>query len=257
MKAHILRIHSVNNPLIKKITLLKQSKHRKDSNLFMAEGIRTVTTLTNSSLTLEYLFITDEHEQMAPSLAQSTTTVVLSTNTVLAKISNSSTPAGLIAIFKQPTYSLDQFKAPGIVLAQISDPGNMGTLIRSAAAFNAKTVVIVEGVDPWSPKVVQASAGSIGMVHLFSLSWDKLTKLCKERNIILNALVVNGNTTQSNNQNQLLVVGNEGHGLPIEWQKDCQLHTTIVMPGKTESLNAAVAGSIALHELLKNHKHFF
>jgi TrmH family RNA methyltransferase len=244
-------LYSVNNPLIKQIALLKQAKYRKESNLFTAEGIRTITTLTKSNLTLAYLFATDEHEQVAYSLAQSTTTIILSSDAVFKKISNSSTPAGLIGVFKQPTFDLDQFKAPGMVLAQITDPGNMGTLIRSAAAFNATTVVIVEGVDPWSPKVVQASAGTIGMVKLFSFSWQQLIKLCAEQNIVLNALVVDGKTAQNNRNNQLLVVGNEAHGLPLDWQKECHLHTTIAMPGNTESLNVAVAGSIALYDLLK------
>lgn len=253
MKYKIEQISSVHNPLVKKIALLKQTKYRKESNLFVAEGVRTITTLVQSNLVLDYLFTTDEYEKLAHSLAQSNTTIVLSTDAIITKISTSTTAAGLVGVFKQPVSTVDQFKGPGLVLAQIADPGNMGTLIRSAAAFNVKTVVVVEGVDPWSPKVVQASAGTIGMVNLFLLSWQALVELCTQEKILLNALVVDGaNTQQHNTTNQLLVVGNEAHGLPVQWQQDCQLKTTIAMQGKTESLNVAVAGSIALYELAKN-----
>lgn len=248
----IITIQSTHNPLIKQLALLKQSKHRKANRLFIAEGVRTVTTLVNSGLELVYIISTNDHQKLACSLVQADTTVIMTTDAVITKLSSVTNSMGLIAIFKQPTVNTDLFAAPGLVLAQIADPGNMGTLIRSAAAFNAKTVVVVEGVDPWSPKVIQSSAGTIGMVRVFELPWHTLTQLCHTKNIALNALVVDGNSTQQVPvQDQLLVVGNEAHGLPLQWQQDCSLKKTIAMPGNTESLNAAVAGSIALYEMSK------
>lgn len=244
-------IQSTNNPLIKKLALLKQSKHQKRAHLFIAEGVRTITTLAKSGLELVYLLSTHDQEELAYSLAQPQTIIVMTTDAVIAKLSSVTNSMGLVAIFKQPTFATDFFTAPGLVLAQIADPGNMGTLIRSAAAFNVKTVVVVEGVDPWSPKVIQSSAGTIGMVRVFELSWQTLTQLCHAKNIVLNALVVDGNNIKNEwCSSQLLVVGNEAHGLPVQWQKDCALKTTIAMPGNTESLNAAVAGSIALYEMM-------
>ncbi len=123
----------------------------------------------------------------------------------------------------------------------------MGTLIRTAAAMNKKTIVCVESVDPWNPKVVQATAGAIGSVNIFCINWDEL--LLNKKNLSLCALVaINGkNPDTVNLQNSLIVVGNEAHGIPEQWIAACDTQITLPMPGKFESLNAAVAGSIALY----------
>jgi TrmH family RNA methyltransferase len=141
---------------------------------------------------------------------------------------------------------LDQLTT-GIVLAQISDPGNMGTLIRTAAAMNKKTVVCVETVDPWNPKVVQATAGALGSVSLFCMTWDELLR--SKKNIPLCALVAQDGKMPDtiNLKDALIVVGNEGAGIPDAWIAQCDEKITLPMPGKCESLNAAVAGSIALY----------
>lgn len=139
----------------------------------------------------------------------------------------------------------------GIVLAKLSDPGNVGTLIRTAVAMNVHTVVCVETVDPYSPKVVQASAGTLAAVNLVQLSWDELMQ--QKGNLQLCALIVSGGKKPSEltNSNTLLVIGSEAHGLPNDWFHACETTMTIEMPGNAESLNAAVAGSIALYLTFK------
>jgi len=129
----------------------------------------------------------------------------------------------------------------------MSDAGNMGTLIRTAAAMGCKTVVIINGVDPWSAKVVHATAGTIGMVNIYQLYWDELLK-CK-KDIPLYALVVSGgkDPQELSLKNSLLMVGSEAHGLSEVLIKQADEKITLAMSSKTESLNAAVAGSIALY----------
>lgn len=253
MDNQFLYISSVHNPLVKETVLLKQAKYRKKAGRFLAEGLRTLETIFQSNLSLVNLFATELHLQQALALTNEHQKIVLCSEHVIEKISSSITPVGLVGVFAQPAPTIADFKAPGIVLAQIADPGNMGTLIRSAAAFNAKTVVVVEGVDPWSAKVIQSSVGTVGMVTVIECSWHELVRVSKEKNILLNALVVDGThpLQNANLTNQLLVVGNEAHGISNVWQKDCQLKTTILMPGRVESLNVAVAGSIALYEITK------
>ncbi|RTL07222.1 RNA methyltransferase [Candidatus Dependentiae bacterium] len=254
MQKNHVYISSVHNQLIKHVALLKNApKYRKEQKLFLAEGLRVVETVLQNRLPLVHFFTTELQLEKALALTNQHQKIIVCSDAVIKKISSSTTPAGFIGVFAQPAPSLADFKYPGIVLAQIADPGNMGTLIRSAAAFNAKTVVVVEGVDPWSCKVVQASAGAISMVQIFQLPWQQLVEMCKQKNIQLNALVIDGTQPLQNasSTNQLLVVGNEARGLCNEWQKDCALKTTIAMPGNTESLNVAVAGSIALYSILK------
>ena len=130
----------------------------------------------------------------------------------------------------------------------------MGTLIRTAAAMNIQNVFVVCGVDPYNPKVIQATAGTIAYVTIIETDWQ--TFLEKHDNIKKCALVVkNGqNANEIDIMQSIFVIGNEGNGLPEEVIKMCDQKMTIEMPGKTESLNAAVAGSIAMYEkFLSSH----
>lgn len=175
--------------------------------------------------------------------------ITIVSDSVMNKMSSSVTPSGILGVFSIPkNQPLNQLNN-GIVLAQISDPGNMGTLIRTAAAMNVKTVIIVEGTDPWSPKVVQATAGCLAFVNMFCIDWPTLVQSAKQHNIKLVAMVVSGGKKpdELSFENSLLVIGNEAHGMPEAWIHDCDAAMTLPMPGKTESLNAAIAGSIAMY----------
>ncbi len=151
--------------------------------------------------------------------------ITIVTEPVMEKISTTKTPSGLLGLFSMPSeLSLDQLTS-GLVLVQISDPGNMGTLIRSCAAMGCSTVVIIDGTDPWSPKVVQSSAGAIGKVHIVQTSWDML--VAHKGNYKLCAMVVKDGKApeQIDFTNTLLVIGNEAHGISREWLKDCDAHS--------------------------------
>jgi TrmH family RNA methyltransferase len=242
----IKKINSPENPLVKHVVQLHSSKYREKHQEFIAEGFRTISTLIASQSKLITLFTIDDFlydtQQIAPD-----SSIIVVTPSLMDKISTAKSPSGFLAVFAMPEApSLDTLNA-GIVLAQISDPGNMGTLIRTAAAMNKKTVVCVETVDPWNPKVVQATAGALGNVSIFRLSWNDL--LANKKNINLCALVAaDGNTPEKVNlKNALIVIGNEGAGIPDAWINQCDEKLTLPMPGKFESLNAAVAGSIALY----------
>ena len=172
----------------------------------------------------------------------------------MKKISSATTPSGILGIFKLPKQPAFKENKPGLVLAHIADPGNMGTLIRTAAALNVTTIICIQGADPWSPKVVQASAGTIGAVTIFRMTWDELITIKQSQPLC--ALVT---PEHSNAQpietarcpNGLLVIGSEAHGLPKEYVASCDKKLTIFMPGAAESLNAAVAGSLAAYVIFK------
>lgn len=241
------QITSRQNSEVKKLCALHHRDGRELSQQFIAEGLRVIQTFLEHLYPLEQLYVCTEHTTTAGLLAPQHLITQVSTD-VMAKISTATTPSGLLAVFKKPTpQSLNQLSA-GIVLAQISDPGNMGTLLRTTAAMGFKTAVIIEGCDPWSQKVIQASAGTLAGITIFQCSWQELITH-KKSSLKLCALVIaNGqNPDEIPDTNVLLVVGNEAQGLPQDWIAQCELRMTIPMPGKTESLNAAVAGSIALY----------
>lgn len=239
------KITSSSNQLIKELAKLHTAKERKKQGLFTVEGLRAVQTFIEAGHSPEYLFVTEEQYSSVISFS-SPDQLTLVTEPVIKKLSSATTPSGILAIFKIKQPEITKLE-PGLVLAQISDPGNMGTLIRTAVALNKKTIIVVEGVDPWSPKVIQASAGTIAYAKIFELSWQELVKT--KGSLELCALVVSGGKKpqELNIADHLLVVGNEAHGIPEDWLSDCSQSLTLPMPGGTESLNAAVAGSTALY----------
>ena len=248
-------ITSLTHPQIKYIVQLHQPKARKHHNQTFAEGYRTLITLNKAGIIFNQLYSTPDQQHLLPAFQAHE--VILVTPAVMAKISAAVTPSGLLAVFTRPT-SLSAQEAQkvtvGLVLAQIQDPGNMGTLLRTAAACAVKTVVIIEGADPWSPKVIQASAGTVALLTLLQWDWHKvITYKYTTPNILLCALVVSDGipphelTAEFYQKKRALVVGNEAQGIPQAWQDQCDMRLSLPMPGAIESLNAAVAGSIALY----------
>jgi len=238
-------ITSVANQTVRDVASLKSTKGRKELGQFIAEGFRTVQTFIEHGYIPLATYVTREQFKKAWTFLPDEALTEVSA-TVMSKMSSATTPSGILSVFALPQSPAPSALQPGLVLANINDPGNMGTLIRTAAAMNVKTIVVVEGTDPWSPKVVQATAGALSMLSIFSWSWEEL--LASKGNLPLYALTVHtGEPLTHMLPKGLIVVGSEAHGLPQEWAESCAKMVTIPMPGKTESLNAAVAGSIALY----------
>lgn len=239
-------IESRQNPEIKSIVALHERKNRVMHKRYIAQGIRVCASLIQSGQKIQNLYVTRRMLDQARKLVADHYITIVN-DEVMEKISTTESPSGLLGVFLLPEPLKNPYLSSGVVLARVTDPGNMGTLIRSCAAMGHKTVVIIEGTDAWSPKVVQASAGTIGMVDIIGMSWAELlaakhsTKLC--------ALIVHGGKkpTELDLTTTLLVVGNEAQGIPTEWIADCDVTLTLPMPGHAESLNAAIAGSIALY----------
>lgn len=240
------QISSVSNPEIKHLVKLHTTKERREAREFIIEGWRAISTAIEAGLKIKKLYTTEDLVTQAKEIITEKLITTITEN-IIHKISSLKSPSGIVAIFELPEALPISKLSPGVVLAQISDPGNMGTLIRTAAACGLKTVIVIEGADPWSPKVVQASAGTIALVNIYELDWQTLIK--SKNNLKLCGLVVHsGNSPRTiSPNNSLLVIGSEAHGLPQEWQNECDQLITLPMPGKTESLNAAIAGSIALY----------
>lgn len=239
-------ISSPTNPIVKHVVKLHAAKHRAELQEFIAEGFRTISTIIKAGHQPITLFTVDEFLYDAQQLVEDEHIIAV-TPLVMEKMSTAQSPSGLLATFKIPPHSSLNTLSSGLVLAQVTDPGNMGTLIRTAAAMNKKTVVCIETVDPWNPKVVQATAGAIGNVSIVNVTWQELIN--HKKNIPLYALVPSEgkNPNDVNLRDALIVVGSESHGIPQEWIDQCDEKITLPMPGNFESLNAAVAGSIALY----------
>lgn len=182
-------ITSKTNEEIKLVCALHDRKGREEQNRFIAEGLRTVTTLIKNSMKIVQLYTTEKYVADAQKLVNESLITIIP-ETVMEKISAATSPSGFLGVFEipaQPNFSqLDS----GIVLANLTDPGNVGTLIRTASALNLKNVVIVDGVDVWSPKVVQSTAGTLAFMNIYTPSWQTLVKWKKDTKLC--ALVVKG-----------------------------------------------------------------
>ena len=247
-------IQSLINPKVKHLVALQKKAYRHEHKQFLAQGATVYATLLQAGIKLHSVFVTaqahDEHHQILKP-----DTMFEVTDAIMKKISTETTPSGIVAIFEIPESSTSDVTANALVLHNIQDPGNMGTLIRSAAAMNIATIFTMQGVDAYHPKVVQASAGTIGFVSIVPTNWPIFYKTYKH--IGMCALVVDGgqDPQEINLKDCMLVLGSEGQGLPKEIITSCSQKMTIPMPGKTESLNAAVAGSIAMY--LKSARQIF
>lgn len=241
-------IKSRQNPEIKAVYSLRKADARKEQQIFIAEGERTCTTLIQAGAQLRTLYLTQEHvEHLLHYVKENDICVVPSR--VMEKISQTITPSGILGIFSIPKPPSPDMIDKGIVLAQLSDPGNIGTLIRTCTAINISCVVIIGGADPWNFKVVQATAGYITHVSLFQLTIPELIKVVTKKGFNLAALVVSAGKEPEflKKEKTLLVVGSEAHGIPKDLHVKCHEYITLPMPGNIESLNVAVAGSIALY----------
>lgn len=240
-------ISSRQNQAVKHVAALHTKKYRQEHQQFIAEGYRTLQTLIEAGHAPKELYSTQGQLTRAQELA-SPELITLVEDHVMEKMSTSTTPCGLLGLFAMPKSPAPSATIePGLVLAQVTDAGNMGTLVRTAAALKKPNIVLIEGTDPWSPKAVQSSAGTIGMLTIFHWSWQEFLE--NKSDFPAYALVVSGGKAPNELDlaNAWLVVGSEAYGLPDEWVAACDEKLTLPMPGKTESLNAAIAGSIALY----------
>lgn len=240
------KISSIHNEEIKAVAKLHSVKGRREQNRFFAEGVTVCTTLIAAGHKPIQLYAIEMMLSQAKQLVAGHLITEVD-SVVFAKISAAQTPSGILAVFLIPLAPEPTLLSAGIVLYNVADPGNMGTLLRTCAAMGKKTAVIVEGADPWGPKVVQASAGTIGLLNIFELSWPSVqTYKCDLR---LCALVIRGGATidKSVHTNILFVVGNEAQGIPEQAVHECDQQVTLTMPGNIDSLNVAVAGSIAMY----------
>jgi RNA methyltransferase, TrmH family len=199
-------------------------------------------------------------EKLLPQIAERTETLILPA-TLFNSVVPSDTPQGVAALIKLPTFSLAQLLArandgPFVVAAGLQDPGNLGTIFRSAEAFGAAGVFLTEGAaSPYNSKVLRGSAGSIFRLPFLQISSAELLPLLRKRGIRLLATSSHQGTPVTEADWSLplaIFIGNEGAGLSREILH--QMDETIVIPqaASVESLNAGVAASIVLYEAARN-----
>ncbi len=252
-------ISSTQNPIIKTIIQLQKKKAtRKKEKLFIVEGIKSINEIPANYQVRYYITTPELTKQQIHALEGKRWIVV--TEEVYKTISDTTTPQGAMAVVEIPEVSLDKLTFEKqrfhLVLENIQDPGNLGTIIRTAHAFGVQAILITKGsVDLYSPKVVRATMGSLFHVNI-CIDYDieeYVSHLQKAKiPIYATALEEAKPLFDVDFKEQLaIVIGNEGNGVSEYIKKAADHKIMIPMPGGSESLNASVATSICIYEVMR------
>jgi RNA methyltransferase, TrmH family len=248
----------------KLLRALSQRKMREAEACFVAEGVRVVEDVLASPLTVRLLAYSSPLEDTDRGRALLDRAEARGVRTCqipdaeLVGFAGTQSPQGVLAIAEIPTASLDNLHAsPGgaIVLALdgVQDPGNLGTLVRTAEALGAAGILLLPGsVDPWNAKSVRSAAGSSFRLPLVAADWNEAGRWLHDHGFQILAAAMDGEPLGSERPDRAaLVVGNEGAGVGAQTRVYADRTVAIPLRGRAESLNVAAAAAILLYELLR------
>jgi len=236
------------------IKSLHQKKYRKEHGLFIVEGIKSIKEFFQSSYQIHTIFYNSEQYNLLPKLPANINLFEVK-NAELDKISTLQTPQGFLALVHIPknkelalTALKNQFT---LVLDGVQDPGNMGTIIRTADWFGFKNIICsADCVEVFNPKTVQATMGSLARVNIYEAD---LPALLAENTIPVFGALLDGESIYKTQWGAegLVILGNEGKGISAEVIKKINKPVTIPRIGEAESLNVAVSAAIFCAELVR------
>lgn len=251
----------------KRIGKLAQRRERDREGLFLAEGVRVVEELLTAGVVLRLAVVssslgdTPRGRQLRDRLRESAAggaELREVTDADLRELAQTATTQGVLVVAETPGGPLGAISPVGasaaLVLDGVQDPGNLGTLARSAAAFGCDGLVCLPGtVDPWNPKAIRASAGSLFRLPVVQTTLSELTDWLDRHGYLMAAADAGGVPVSAAAlpARVALALGNEGAGLTEAVAARCERTVSVPMRGGTESLNVAVAGAILLYELTR------
>jgi TrmH family RNA methyltransferase len=256
-------ITSFANQNVKLIRKLEQKKYRQETGLFFIEGLRTVGEAIQTGASIDTLVVAPELlvSDFGKSLLdhpaiQNVERIEVSAE-IYQKLAHKEGPQGIGAIVKQNWQAIDHIQVDSgdlwVALDAVSDPGNLGTIMRTAEAVGSRGIILLgHSTDPYDPTAVKASMGAIFSLELAQSDWDSFLIWEKK-----NQLTIVGTSDSAKTDYQkveyrrpmILLMGSERHGLPEEMQAACDHVVFIPMEGRTDSLNLAVATGVMLYQI--------
>ena len=239
-------ISSLDNEKIKKLVKLQMKRYRDLYKEYIVEGEHLVNEAIKANCIIE-IFVLDGYEYNADY------PITYVSRNVMKKISTMNTPSNVVALCKKIINKNIGNKI--LLLDEVQDPGNLGTIIRSSVAFGIDTIILSENtVDLYNPKVLRSTQGMYNFINIFSMDSKSAIEEIKSKGIkVYGTNVVNGVDVKSLSSDDkhsfCLVVGNEGNGVREEIQEMCDSNLYIKMNENVESLNVGIACSILLYEL--------
>ena len=257
-----MELTGLQNPMVKAAAELKQKKYRQQQGLFLAEGLRTVEEAVRYGAVQSIFYTAIEDDRTRAVLEEAAAKqikLVCVSDKVLKKIADTETPQGTIAVCAMRSKRLDEFLASGkmlLVLDRVTDPGNIGTMLRTADAAGVGGLLLLQGcADIYAPKTVRASMGSLFHLPVLSgLSEELLVQAARKAGYELLVTCLDGadNLYKADLQGRLaFVMGNEANGVSPALLAAADKRVFIPMQGRAESLNVAMAAGIVMFEALR------
>lgn len=238
-------ISSRNNPFVKHILSLREKKFRREYGEYVAEGIKLVREAHACGCAVEQVVCAESYagEKFSPDK-----TIVV-TDGVFAKLSEETSPQGILAVLRIPDAPMAPPRGLSLLLDGVSDPGNLGTIIRTANAAGYEDIYLLGCTDPYSSKCVRASMGGVFYVRLHAGTREEL--LAPLGGVPLLCADMGGENVFSFHAPErfCLVIGNEANGVSREIRGQCAHTVRIPMRASCESLNAGVSAGILMYEL--------
>lgn len=261
-------ITSAHNPRIQRVrALLEKRKQREQERAFVVEGVRLAEEALAGGWPAELVLYTgrlgERGQALLPGFRAAGAEVIEIPDHLMASIAGTETPQGILAVLRLPgpeTRALPERLDFIVVADNLRDPGNLGTLLRTAAAAGAQAALLSPGTtDPFAPKVLRAGMGAHFRLPAVTASWDKIRAICKERRpplkVFLAEAAAGTPCWQADLRQPLaLLICSEADGASPEAAALADEAITIPMPGKSESLNAAIAAGILLFEIVRQRQ---
>ena len=259
-----IEIHSKDNKTVKLAASLSEKKYRDALGAYLIEGPNLVREALQQGVNVKFIFTgagaLDQQQELTEILKlaeNSDSAVCVLSEDCFEKVSTTGTSQGIAAMAEKPDWQPGDLFVPGgnvLVLDRIQDPGNLGTLLRTAeAAGFAGALLIKGGADPFGPKAVRASAGCIFRFPLLlcESAGEALSLLAEQRKKVRTAHMSGTPCWQASlAEDTALVIGNEGNGADPVFLENTET-VTVPMTGRTESLNAAAAAAILMYESMR------
>ena len=258
------QISAYSNPTIKFVRDLRDKRRRRIAGQFMAEGLRILTEARDAGVIPRLLLFSagKEPHPLVQTLIDDVELdggdVIATTPQILSKISGKDNPQTVVGVYNQSAIALDTLDRDAhpiwLVAERLRDPGNLGTILRTADAVGAGGLILIgECVDPFSVEAVRASMGAIFTVPVYTSAWPDFTAWLRSGPGQLVGLSLDAETDYrgaSYVAPTFILTGNEAHGMPSQMTRECDQVVKIPMHGKADSLNAAVATAVMAYEVL-------
>jgi TrmH family RNA methyltransferase len=253
-------ITSAQNAKIKLIrTLLGRTKERRETGAFVIEGVRLVEEALNAKWKFRFVLydesLSKRGMEIIKQLKSQQVELDAITTDLMKSISETETPQGIFAILDSTELPIPSTPDFILIPDQIRDPGNLGTLLRTACAASVQAVLIPpETADAFSPKVIRSAMGAHFRLPIHALGWDDIHQHIKDMQIYLADMKGTSCWEANLRQPLALIVGGEAEGASEQARKIADERISIPMSGEMESLNAGVAGSVLMFEAMRQRK---